>query len=205
MERKEDFSLSFSDTFQTHRRVAFWEAALKTCRCWQLNESSAATRREREQSSGWHHPVNNLSSLSNIPARWNCDFFVVSKVLADTPEKHHDSVAFGAPAQTHFPCSWLPTFLFTLLFYIPVRSWFCFMLFLTLGFNTRCCSVRTFPFYIPRALHQLSHLLCSPRGDFTISCRQHNLRPDVQEKFHCQTYSYRRGIVCCEVGTSPES
>lgn len=36
MERKEDFSLPFSDTFQTHHGAAFWEAALKTCRCWQL-------------------------------------------------------------------------------------------------------------------------------------------------------------------------
>lgn len=75
MGRRKDFSLCFSDTFQTHHGVVFWEAALKTCRCWQLKESSAATRREREKSSGWHHLVNNLSSLPNVPARWNCDFF----------------------------------------------------------------------------------------------------------------------------------
>lgn len=127
--------------------------------------------------------------------------FVVSKVLADTPG-NQKQCCFWSTYTNPLPLQLTPRISFHPAFLHPCQK---LVLFLTLGFNTRCCSVRAFPFYIPRALHQLSHLLCSPRGDFTITCHQHNLCPDVQKKFHCQSYCYRRWIECCEVGTSPGS
>lgn len=122
-------------------------------------KSSAATESMSEQCTGWHHPINHLSTLQRgcSPAFWLLTFRKTLEEEGTTKVLFLDLL--GADAQTSVPpCSWLPSFLSSSALYICGRSWS----FFRTNFVIMCCSARTPSFYIPQPLHLLFlHLLCS--------------------------------------------
>lgn len=92
-------------------------------------KSSAATESMSEQCTGWHHPINHLSTLQRgcSPAFWLLTFRKTLEEEGTTKVLFLDLL--GADAQTSVPpCSWLPSFLSSSALYICGRSWSFFIL-----------------------------------------------------------------------------
>lgn len=163
-------------------------------------KSSAATESMSEQCTGWHHPINHLSTLQRLQPS-----LLTAYLQKNTGRgRHHKGVVFRstwswctdqcAPLQLIAFISFLLGSLHLwqklVLFYIMFRTNFVIM----------CCSARTPSFYIPQPLHLLFlHLLCS-----LPSFSRAQLTPLTSRETPTATPTALEDTPWYESGTSPE-